>query len=148
MKIVVAEDEILNQRLAMMLLLRLGHHVHCVSNGRELVDYLGHEQADLAFVDIHMPELDGLNAAREIVRRWKPTVRPVLIGLSASVDPQEVHDCLLAGMDGFLRKPAGAHELQEVIDTWMWRRRNMATTQWHRLPGPVSPFPLPSIASR
>lgn len=148
MKIVVADDEILNQRLLATLLRRLGHQVHCVSNGRELVDYLGHEQADLAFVDIHMPELDGLNAAREIVRRWKPTVRPVLIVLSASVDPQEVHDCLLAGMDGFLHKPAGAHDLQEVIDTWMRRRRQKSATQWPQLAGPTAPFPLPSMAPR
>ncbi len=141
MKIVIAEDEILNQRLTLTLLRRLGHQVHCVSNGRDLVDYLAHDHPDVAFIDIHMPTMNGIEAAREIVRRWRPSLRPLLIALSATGDEQEIADCLSSGMGGFLRKPVTAHTLQESFNSLMERQRQ-------RTEKPLRRFPQPQPAQR
>lgn len=125
MKIIVADDEPLNQKLAAVMFRRLGHSVKTVSNGRELVETLERETMEFAFMDIHMPVMGGIEATREIVRRWGPADRPIIIALTATADDNDRKECLAAGMDGFLSKPIRLQTLQETITHWSERRRGL-----------------------
>lgn len=144
MKIVIADDEPSNQKVTSIMCRRLGHDVRTASNGLELLEAIGRENADLVFLDIHMPMMDGLESAREIVRRWDPGQRPILIALSATADDRMWWDCLRAGMDGFLSKPVRMEALRETIDTWTDRRRHSVASSWSQQLGPWVPFPIPS----
>jgi signal transduction histidine kinase/FixJ family two-component response regulator len=115
LRILVAEDNALNQQVALGLLTRQGHVVEIVADGREAIEAVRARSYDVVLMDVHMPELDGLAATREIRRLRGERGRVPIIALSASVLPSETEQCLAAGMDAHLAKPIAPAALAEAL---------------------------------
>ena len=121
MRLLLAEDNLVNQKLAVTQLRRLGHSVSVASNGRETLQALQREPFDAVFLDCQMPELDGYETAREIRRLEadrKLGARPpaFLIALTANAMAGDREKCLAAGMDEFLTKPLDLDQLPVVLN--------------------------------
>ena len=111
-RVLLAEDNPVNQRVATLMLEQLGLTVTVVANGREAVNAALAGGHDVVLMDCQMPELDGLGATREL--RAQAYATPVL-ALTASASPQDERDCLAAGMDGYLTKPIDAAALATAL---------------------------------
>jgi CheY-like chemotaxis protein/anti-sigma regulatory factor (Ser/Thr protein kinase) len=117
LKVLVAEDNTVNQRLVRAILNGLGHEVTLVGDGREAVAAARGGDFDVALIDVHMPEMDGFEATAAIRAFEKETGRHLPIAaLTASALKGDREACLAAGMDGYLAKPIRAAELVEVVD--------------------------------
>ncbi len=115
-RILLAEDNPVNQRLAVKLLEKQGHSVRVANNGREAVDTLAHEAFDLVLMDVQMPVLSGLEAAAMIREREKGNGEHTrIIALTANAMSGDREKCLQAGMDGYLSKPIRIDELLAVL---------------------------------
>ncbi|TAG25699.1 MAG: GAF domain-containing protein [Burkholderiales bacterium] len=114
LRILLAEDNTVNQKVALRLLQRMGYRADVAANGLEVLDALKRQPYDLVLMDLHMPEMDGLTATREIVRRLG-TQRPRIVALTASVLPAEREACLQAGMDAHVVKPIEEDVLAAVL---------------------------------
>ncbi len=115
--ILLAEDSLINQKLAIGLLERWGHRVTVASNGNEAVRLSGNEEFDLILMDVQMPELDGLDATREIRKREeKSGIHLPIIAMTAHAMKGDRELCLAAGMDGYLMKPIRAEQLFRQIE--------------------------------
>ena len=122
-RVLVAEDNLVNQRITSRLLEKRGHRVVVVANGREALEALKKENYDLVLMDVHMPEMDGLEATAAIRQREKETgFHQPVIALTASVDRAR---CLAAGMDGHLEKPIKLQELDELLETQLAHPRKV-----------------------
>jgi CheY-like chemotaxis protein/anti-sigma regulatory factor (Ser/Thr protein kinase) len=115
LRILVGEDNRLNQRVIQMLLERLGYDPTLVGNGLEVLAALDQEPYDMIFLDVHMPELDGLETARQIKARFENPTRPWIVATTASTMPKEKATCREAGMDDFLSKPIQAETLRAAL---------------------------------
>ena len=117
LRILLAEDNRVNQLLAMRLLEKRGHTVVAVQNGREAVDAVRNDSFDVALLDVQMPVMDGLEAAALIRQREHETGRSrlPLIAITAHAMSGDRERCLAAGMDAYVSKPIKAHHLLEVI---------------------------------
>ncbi len=105
MRILLAEDNLVNQKVALRMLERLGHHVTLANNGREALSAFEKQAFDLILMDVQMPEMDGLEATRK-VREMEPTgSRVPIVALTAHAMDSHQEECLAAGMDSFLTKP-------------------------------------------
>jgi CheY-like chemotaxis protein/HPt (histidine-containing phosphotransfer) domain-containing protein len=105
LRILVAEDNPINQQVALGLLRRQGHEVDIVADGRSAVEAVRSRRYDVVLMDAHMPGMDGFEATREIRRLPSDKSRVPIIALSASVLPEETERCFAAGMNGHLGKP-------------------------------------------
>ena len=117
--ILLAEDNPINQRLAIRLLEREGHRVTLAENGQETLDALEKASYDLVLMDMQMPGLDGLEATRRIRKREARWAHLPIIALTANAYAEDRERCLLAGMDGFVSKPIRREELLATIQTVM-----------------------------
>lgn len=113
LRILLAEDNRINQIVAQKLIKKLGYEVDIVNNGREAISAVKTVQYDLIFMDQHMPLLDGIDATK-VIRRLK-IKQPRIYALTASVSEKDKQNCLASGMDGFLGKPISMNELGEAI---------------------------------
>jgi len=117
LKILVAEDNKVNQRLALRLLEKLGHSVVLANNGREAVDMLHRGVFDVVLMDLQMPELGGLEATAVIREHEKQTgIHIPIYALTAHAMKADRERCLEAGMDGYLSKPIQSRELYKLLD--------------------------------
>jgi two-component system sensor histidine kinase/response regulator len=117
LKILVVEDNRVNQRLALRLLEKLGHSVELANNGREAVDMLDQGVYDVVFMDLQMPELGGIEATVVIREHEKRTgIHVPIYALTAHAMKGDRERCLEAGMDGYLSKPIRSQELYKVLD--------------------------------
>ena len=114
LRILLAEDNIVNQRVACGLLHRLGHETVIASNGLEALELLERERFDAVFMDMEMPEMDGLEAAREIRRRETDRRLPI-VALTANHSQGDSVLCQGAGMDLYLTKPINRKRLVEAL---------------------------------
>jgi len=122
-RVLVAEDNQVSQLLTTRLLEKRGHRAVVVANGREVLEALKKEKYDLVLMDVHMPEMDGLEATEAIRQREKETgFHQPVIALTASVDRAR---CLAAGMDGHLTKPIQPQELDELLEIQLAHRRKV-----------------------
>ena len=113
LRVLVVEDTLLHQRLAVRLLQRQGHSVTVVSNGREAVDLLEEKQFDLVLMDVEMPVMDGLTATSLIRNHEHVGGRhTVIVGVTSSENPEA---CRRAGMDAYLAKPLRLNALSETV---------------------------------
>lgn len=120
-RVLVAEDNPVNQLVAREMLKRLGCTVEVVSNGRTVLDKLDQDPFfDLIFLDCHMPELDGLATSRALRERH---LQLPVIAMTASALAGERERCLAAGMDDYLTKPLRMVELSTMLKRWLQRRR-------------------------
>src|SRR6202165_4885154 len=117
LRVLIADDNALNQNLLKRLVVKLGHSVDVVSNGREAVAAVAQEPYDALLMDVLMPEMDGLAAAEAISRRWPRGTRPRLIALTAMAGPGDQERCLRAGFDDYMSKPVRREELTETLQS-------------------------------
>jgi PAS domain S-box-containing protein len=115
LRVLVAEDNPVNQRIALLLLERLGHRASVATNGVEALDALERERYDVVLMDVQMPEMDGLEATRRIHERWRRRERPRIIAVTAGAMSEERERCLAAGMDDYLSKPIRLEELAAAL---------------------------------
>ncbi|TWT37001.1 Signal transduction histidine-protein kinase BarA [Posidoniimonas corsicana] len=117
LKILLAEDSLPNQKLALALLRREGHEVVVAENGREAVDVSAAQRFDLVLMDVQMPEMDGFAATAAIrLREQQGAARLPIVAMTAHALAGYRERCLEAGMDEYLAKPIRAHQLLGVID--------------------------------
>jgi two-component system, sensor histidine kinase and response regulator len=119
LRILLAEDNAVNQKLAIRLLEKRGHHVALAGNGREALEALENRAYDLVLMDVHMPEMDGLEATRRIRQKEQETHsghRQSIVAMTALVMKGDRERCEEAGMDGYLAKPIRPQELDAVLD--------------------------------
>src|SRR5262249_8969119 len=115
LRILVAEDNPVNQLVALRLLERLGCKAEVVGNGREALERLEGGAYDVLLLDIQMAEMTGLEASRGICLRWPPERRPRIIGMTAEAMREDRESCLAAGMDDYLVKPVRLEELARAL---------------------------------
>ena len=124
LRVLVADDNALNQNLLKRLVSKLGHTADVVSNGREAVASVAQEPYDAVLMDVLMPEMDGLVAAEAICRRWPRGNRPRLIALTAMAGPGDQERCMRAGFDDYMSKPVRLEELSEALKAAVGYRTN------------------------
>ncbi|HMA31019.1 MAG TPA: response regulator, partial [Casimicrobiaceae bacterium] len=115
LRILLAEDNVVNQKLAMRILQQMGYRADLASNGLEAVESVGRQTYDVVLMDVQMPEMDGLDAAREICARWGPQERPRIVAMTANAMQGDRDMCLAAGMDDYLTKPIRVERLVEAL---------------------------------
>ena len=117
LRILIAEDNLVNQKVVVELLKRLGfENVMVVHNGRVALDTVLSQSFDVVLMDLQMPEMDGLEAAREICRQLQSAIRPRLVALTANALKGDREMCLAAGMDDYLSKPLRLEELRAALE--------------------------------
>jgi len=114
LNILLAEDNVVNQIVTKKMLSKLGYNADVASSGIEALKALEKKRYDLIFMDVQMPEMDGLEAAREIRRRW-PEGGPKIIAVTASAFKGDQEMCLAAGMDGYIMKPTKIEAIREAL---------------------------------
>ena len=117
-RILVAEDNPVNQQLTLALLRRAGHVAEAVSNGEEAVGAIAAIPYDLVLMDVQMPVMDGLTAARTIRRLSGPPGRVPIVAMTANAMQGDDTACLAAGMDDYLPKPISPELLLHAVDRW------------------------------
>jgi GAF domain-containing protein/CheY-like chemotaxis protein len=114
LRVLLAEDNAVNQKLALRLLERIGLAPDVVGDGRAAVDAIGAGEYDVVLMDVQMPEMDGLEATRQVRSRW-PDRQVRIIGLTANAMAGDREACLAAGMDDYVSKPIRPDELEAAI---------------------------------
>ena len=115
LKVIVADDNPINRKVAVSLLKRLGYQADCACDAKDLLERLRHSVYDVVFMDVHMPEMDGLEATR-CIRKDLPSARqPRIVAMTAAAFPEDRVRCLDAGMDDYVAKPVGLEELASVL---------------------------------
>jgi signal transduction histidine kinase/DNA-binding response OmpR family regulator len=115
LRILVAEDNAANQKLAILMLAKLGYRADVAANGLEVLAAVERQQYDVVLMDVQMPEMDGLQASRRICARWRKTDRPRLIAVTASAMRGDREECLAAGMDDYITKPISPQALTRAL---------------------------------
>ena len=116
LKILVAEDNAVNQKVILKTLERMGYRADVAENGIEVLEVLSQRAYDVVLMDVQMPEMDGLEASTEICRRWTTEQRPRIIAMTANAMHGDREVCLKAGMDDYLSKPVRVSDLQAALD--------------------------------
>jgi CheY-like chemotaxis protein/HPt (histidine-containing phosphotransfer) domain-containing protein len=128
LRILLAEDNLVNQKVALRILERLGYRADVAGNGLEVLEALQRQSYCVVLMDVHMPEMDGIEATQEICRRWPKSQRPQVIAMTAKAMQGDREECLAAGMDDYMSKPIQIGVLQKVLER--------AAAQSDRLPNP------------
>jgi PAS domain S-box-containing protein len=115
LRVLVAEDNTVNQRVALRLLQRLGYRADIAANGLEVIDAVERQHYDVVLMDIQMPEMDGLQAARWIVQRRGADGLPRIIAMTANAMPGDRETYMAAGMDGYVAKPIEMGDLATAV---------------------------------
>ena len=116
LRILIAEDNAVNQKLALKLLEKMGYRADLASSGQEVLDILGLRSFDLILMDVQMPVMDGIEATRRIRRTHSAGDGPRIVGLTASALDSDRQACIHAGMDDYLSKPIHVGALQAVLE--------------------------------
>jgi signal transduction histidine kinase/DNA-binding response OmpR family regulator len=116
LRILVAEDNLINQKIAMKVLTRLGYQPALANNGKEVMEMVGQANYDIILMDVQMPEMNGLEATKMI--RICLEAQPVIIAMTANVMQGDRDECIQAGMDDYISKPIDLKELLSQLEKW------------------------------
>jgi CheY-like chemotaxis protein len=116
LRILLAEDNVVNQKLALRILQQMGYRADLASNGIEAVESVARQIYDVILMDVQMPEMDGLEASRRIAARWPADERPRIVAMTANAMQGDREMCLAAGMDDYLTKPIRVDQLVEALN--------------------------------
>jgi CheY-like chemotaxis protein len=115
LRILLAEDNVVNQKLAMRLLQQMGYRADLASNGIEAVESVQRQTYDVVLMDVQMPEMDGLEASRRINAQWPSGKRPRIVAMTANAMQSDRDLCAAAGMDDYVAKPIRVDQLVEAL---------------------------------
>jgi CheY-like chemotaxis protein len=125
LRVLLCDDNIINQKVAHRLLQQMGYRADLAANGREALAALDRQPYDLIFMDVMMPEMGGLEATHLIRERQKqpsqfPNYRPslIIVAMTASAMPGDREKCLAAGMDDYLAKPVRLEDVRGIVERW------------------------------
>jgi PAS domain S-box-containing protein len=146
LRILLAEDNTVNQKLAQRQLERMGYRADVVANGLEALEALQRQRYDVILMDVQMPEMDGLEASRAIHEGWPAEQRPRIVAMTANAMEGDREECLAAGMDDYLTKPVQNNALQQALErAGLWAERR--TTPFQSVTAPLQPLEeLPGVA--
>ncbi len=116
LRILLAEDNVVNQKVALRLLGQMGYRADVAANGLEAIEAVARQTYDVVLMDVQMPELDGFEASREINRRWPGERRPRIVAMTANALQGDRELCAAAGMDDYVAKPIRVEELVAAIE--------------------------------
>src|SRR6185295_6556035 len=112
----LAEDNVVNQKLALRILQQMGYRADLASNGKEAVESVERQTYDVILMDVQMPEMDGLEASRRITAKWSAGERPRIVAMTANAMQGDREMCLQAGMDDYVTKPIRVDQLVEALN--------------------------------
>jgi signal transduction histidine kinase len=118
LRILLAEDNVVNVKVGQAYLTKMGYRCEVVNNGVEVLQALERQPFDLVLLDVHMPEMDGYEAARLIRDRWSDGERPWLVAMTGNAMQGDREKCLEAGMDDYIAKPVRPKELETMLIKW------------------------------
>jgi CheY-like chemotaxis protein len=118
LEVLLVEDNLVNQKLAVRLLERLGCQVEVAASGGEALRCLGDRDYDLVLMDCQMPEMDGYETTRRIRERERGTRRIPIVAITANAMESDLEKCIESGMDSYLTKPIDLIKLREALETW------------------------------
>jgi CheY-like chemotaxis protein/HPt (histidine-containing phosphotransfer) domain-containing protein len=145
LRVLLADDNLINQKVGVKMLQRLGYRPEVAANGLEVIKLLEQQPFDLIFLDVQMPEMDGYEAARRIRQKWNDPERPHLIAMTGNALEGNRERCLEAGMDDYVAKPVRIPELQAVIQRW-GKARQAAQNNSGTEPVPAAVTPVVAAA--
>ena len=132
-RILLAEDNLVNQMVAIRLLAKLGYRCDLAANGREVLAAVRRQSYDLILMDVQMPEMDGIEATRRIRHEWQGAERPRIVALTAHAHDEARRLCEDAGMDDYITKPVRLDDLAQMFE------RIPATRPTHPAPADRQP---------
>jgi signal transduction histidine kinase/BarA-like signal transduction histidine kinase len=118
LRILMADDCRVNQKVGEGFFEKLGYRADFVSNGLEVLQALELQSYDIVFMDVQMPEMDGYTAAQEIRRRWREQGQPRIVAVTANAMQGDREKCLEAGMDDYISKPIRIEDLRRTLERW------------------------------
>ncbi len=118
LRLLLADDNPINQKVGLSVLQKLGYRADIATNGLEVLQALEAKAYDVLFLDVQMPEMDGLEAARRICQRWPLEKRPRIIAMTGNALVGDREKCLEAGMDDYITKPVRVGDLQAALERW------------------------------
>ena len=154
LRILLAEDNPVNQKVGASLLAKLGYQADVVANGQEAVAAVLRQPYDLVLMDVQMPVMDGLEAAVEINRHWPRGGRPRMVAMTANAMAEDRRACMEAGMDDYVAKPIRIEQLHKALSQCAplaledWNRRTADSGTESGQSGPVEPKISAECAAR
>ena len=118
LRILIAEDSLINQKILLRMLRQIGCTADVASNGAQAFEAVESIKYDIVFMDMQMPEMDGLEATRKIVNGKKSSERPKIIALTANSMSGDKENCIEAGMDDYITKPVRLEEVISTLKRW------------------------------
>ncbi|MBE9217020.1 response regulator [Plectonema cf. radiosum LEGE 06105] len=115
LQILLVEDYTTNQRMITLMLEQMGYQADVANNGLEALTAMRRQPYDVVFMDMQMPQMDGMTATQYICQECEPSVRPRIIALTASVILRDKENYLASGIDDFLAKPFRIEQLMQVL---------------------------------
>jgi len=141
LRILLAEDNRINQKVALKLLERMGYRADVAADGFEVLAALERQRYDVVLMDIQMPGMDGIEASRRIHESWSQNQQPQIIALTANASPEDHAQCLAVGMDGFLSKPVAPQALAHALERCARERAAVAAIEGESAPARSSSVP-------
>jgi signal transduction histidine kinase/HPt (histidine-containing phosphotransfer) domain-containing protein len=138
LRLLLADDNPINQKVGLSVLNKLGYRADIANNGLEVLQALEQKAYDILFLDVQMPEMDGLEAARRICERWPAEKRPRIIAMTGNALMGDREKCLQAGMDDYISKPVRIGDLQAALERWGVGRARKSDTSFFTRPKPLS----------
>jgi len=116
LRILLVEDNAINQKVMLRLLQRFGYRADVAANGIEAINSLRRQSYEVIFMDLQMPQMDGLEASRQICAEWAGQKRPRIVAMTANVTEEDKEACRAAGMDDYLPKPIQVEKLVRALN--------------------------------